>query len=240
MLQQFELTLLVDRYCFAVNVLPYEIVYLPQIKTIAGQAYVFDDLTVMPFMQAAQQLLAQRDQEGARKLLRATQQSPYLQALICADERSAWRLSSYLLLEEDAAVVTPEAATPEVAAPNATAIACTVAGAETAEANWAQQGSLVSPALQAAFMVGICSFGLAGWIKVGSALVLTVMSSGWLLWWLRLYFRHGLQRFCAQIGVSDWVRFRARFIAPSQYELTWPLLGGGAALLLNLTLALVL
>ncbi|HIV55394.1 MAG TPA: hypothetical protein H9898_06380 [Candidatus Anaerobiospirillum stercoravium] len=30
----------------------------------------------------------------------------------------------------------------------------------------------VGLALQAAIMVGICSFGLAGWIKVGSALVL--------------------------------------------------------------------
>lgn len=263
LLQQFELTLLVDRYCFAVNGLPYEIVYLPQIKTIAEPAYVFDDITVMPFLQAAQQLLAQRDQEGARKLLRAAQHSPYLQALICADERSAGRLSSYPLLEEDAA-----AAAPEVAAPAGIA-----AGMGAAEASWAQTGSLVSPtqqaalvdaisalthlninktlrfwatvlpvglALQAAIMVGICSLGLAGWINVGSALVLTVMSSGWLLWWLRLNFRHGLQRFCTQIGVSDWMRFRARFIDPSQYELTWPLLGVGAALLLNLTVALVL
>lgn len=87
---------------FAVNGKSYKVIQLPQVRISSTDTFVLDELTCAPFLQQAKQVLASGDQAAVVELLNAAQHSPYLAAVIQADEIAADRLSTFPVFEESA------------------------------------------------------------------------------------------------------------------------------------------
>ncbi len=248
---------------FAVNGKSYKVIQLPQVRISSTDTFVLDELTCAPFLQQAKQVLASGDQAAVVELLNAAQHSPYLTAVIQADEIAADRLSTFPVFEESAGDGTAISAARENLAqltPNSEVrvvqIGSLISGAmrDTIEdaivdlverymsfstGFWASI-VLVSLVLQAAIMYGLSLVGLSGWLSIVVAVLLTGCGGAWSIWSLRISFRRKLQALCAKISVPNFEQFRYMFIRPRRFDLTWLLAGVGIALVINIALAMLL